>query len=785
MLFGISIAHSQITLKTTPTFNSIGYILTSQDTNFTSATQLTITYKEINGQNWKQAFPPSFDSLSKQWRGSLFMLDSNTKYNINILAIGSPKSLLITDSVTTLIPPVFTQTGNVMYVSPSGTGTAYSFLQPGNLQTLLSSGISCGTTVILRGGDYYIGDLNLNLQSNCTEGTPIIFTAAPGETPVFNGGDTTQYIWTKTPADTTIYTTTAHSDIAYTSLCLLNDSLRLYPYGLLVPAAFPYPSLTDLGYDLSGFYRKDSTFYFKTLDGLNPNNQHLTFSSKSRCITIDGNNKNNYMYLKGITFRYYAKPIITKNILSLVDGDYPASTIIFKNTKNVVIDNCRFEYCNWPVNFSDSCAGTLIQNCTFIDGVGKYSHGAFKQTRDVIVFDQGTYGRYMEYAALNLGSQAYSTIIRGNTVDGYIGGLVGKSLSTDVASNETDIYNNHITNCYNGINADGGSINTRIWNNTVEHCSVGLSFINASFGPNYIFRNVIHHIIERKNHNDIFFLDCDNITSTKIWGTGIKLNASPRTTNPPDMIFVNNTFHTADTIGFDMYLWNSTWKSIYSRNNIYYSEGMSSFFLDGIKDDDLYNFNSRSDCYYNKNNTIATIQPTNGIPECNRYPNIATFNEGLRNITKDTRCSVSNGLTANPEFKSITSNDYSLSLVSPLIDKGEIIPGFNDTFSGTSPDIGAIEHPASVSVHEEYENTPNQFSIYPNPTSGNVFIRYYGKNGKEQFDIYSMLGKKETSLTGLNGSNELKVPVDNLTSGVYYIRRCSTGETIPLVILNN
>ena len=785
MFCGISVAHSQITLKTTPTFNSIGYILTSADSNFSSTAKLTITYKESNGQSWKQAFPSSFDSQSKQWRGSLFLLDSNTKYTINILAVGSSKSQLLTDSVTTLTPPVITQLGNVKYISPSGTGTAYSFSQPGNLQTLFSSGISCGTTIILKGGDYYIGDLNLNLQNYCTEGTPIVFTAAPGETPVFNGGDTTRYIWTKTPADSTIYTTTAHSDIAYTSLCLLNDSLRLYPYGLLVPAAFPYPSLTDLGYDLSGFYRKDSTFYFKTLDGLNPNDQHLTFSSKSRCITIDGNSKNNYIYLKGITFKYYAKPIITKNIFSLVDGDYPASTMIFKNTNHVVIDNCHFEYCNWPVNFSDSCSGTLIQNCTFIDGVGKYSHGAFKQTRDVTVLDQGSYGRYMEYAALNFGTQAYNTIIRNNNVDGYIGGLVGKSLFPDAASLETDIYNNHVSNCYNGINADGGSINTRTWNNTVEHCSVGLSFINASFGPNYIFRNVIHHIIERKNQNDIFFLDCDNTTSTKIWGTGIKLNASPRTTNPPDMIFVNNTFHTADTIGFDMYLWNSTWKSVYSRNNIYYSEGMSSFFLDGIKDDTLYNFNSRSDCYYNKNNTIATIQPTNGIPECNRYPNIATFNEGLRNITKDVRCSVSNGFTANPDFKSISSNDYSLTSVSPLIDKGEIIPGFSENFSGTSPDIGAIEHASSVSVYEEYENTPNRFSIYPNPANGTVFIRYYGKNGKEQFDIYSMLGKKETSLTGLNGWNELKVPVDNLTSGVYYIRRVSTGETIPLVVMNN
>ncbi|MBI3260222.1 MAG: right-handed parallel beta-helix repeat-containing protein [Ignavibacteriae bacterium] len=653
------------------------------------------------------------------------------------------------------------------------------------MQTLLFSGISCGTTVILKGGDYYVGDLTLMLQNNCTEETPIVFIAAPNETPVLTGGDTTQYIWIKTPGDSTIYSTVVHSGIAYTSLCLLNDSVRLYPYGLLVPAAFPYPSLTDLGYGLSGFYRRDSSFYFKTLDSLNPNNQHLTFSSKSRCMIIDGNNKNNYLYLKGVTFRYYAKPIITKNTLSLVDGDYPATALTFKNTNHIIIDNCHFEYCNWTVNFSDSCSHTLVQNCTFKDGVGKYSHGAFKQTRDAIVIDQGSYGRYMEYAALNFGSQAHNTIIRNNTVEGYIGGLVGKSLAPDVYSQETDIYNNLVSNCYNGINTDGGSINTRIWNNTVDHCSVGLSFINASFGPNYIFRNIIHHILERKNHNDIFFLDCDNRTSVKIWGTGVKLNASPRTNNPSDMIFVHNTFHSADTIGFDMYLWNSTWKSIYSRNNIYYSKGMSSFFLDGINDDTAYNFNSRNDCYYNNKNTIAIIQPTNGIPECKRYPNIATFNEGLRNITKDTRCTVSNGLTIDPLFKSIPLNNYSLSPTSALIDKGEIIPGFNDDYSGSFPDIGATENPPIVSVKEENGNNADRFSVCPNPSNSIIFIRYFAKFNQEQFDIYSLLGEKKTSVIGGDGWNEIKAPIDNLTSGVYYIRRISTGEIMPILILNN
>jgi len=789
VIFWVSVTYAQLTFTPTATFNSIGYSVTSQNSEFTNGAIVSITYKKSGNQLWEQGFSPSFNDLTKQWRGSFFMLDSNTLYHIKLSVIDTtqqvPHVIEIIDSIKTLLPPLVFPMGAIKYVSPTGSGTAYSAIIPGNLKELLSSGISCGTTVILKGGNYYIGDITLILKNDCTEGTPIIFMAAIGETPVFNGGDTTHYKWTAVPGDSAMYSASVSSDIAYSSLCLLNKNLRLYPYGLLQPATFPYPSLSDLGYDLSGFYRKDSTFYFKSLDYLNPNNEHLTFSKLSRCFTIEGNNKNNYLYFHGITFKYFAKPIITKNIFSLVDGEYPAMTLIFKNTNHIVIDNCHFEFCNWPINISDSSNYSIIQHSTFQDGIGKYSHGAFKQTRDVTILEQGTYGRYMEYAAMNFSSQSRVNIVRNNYVDGYIGGLIGKHLTSDVASEETDIYNNKVSNSYNGINADGGSSNTRIWNNTIGYCSVGLSFINASFGPNYIFRNVIHHILERKNHNDIFFMDCDNIPSAKIWGTGVKLNASPRTNNPPDIIFVHNTFHTADTLGFDMYLWNSTWKSIFSRNNIYYSEGKSSFFLDGIQGDSLYNINSRSDCYYNKNNSLAIIQPTNGIPKCTTFFDIPTFDEGLQNITGDKRCSISQGISANPVFMSVESENYALTLASVLIDKGEIIHGFNDIYSGLLPDIGAKEMVSTIGVSEIDKSKDLQFLVYPNPANSSISIRYSGNKTEEQFDIYSIIGQKITSLVGEIGANELEIQTDSLHAGIYYIYRNRTGEIATFLVLTN
>ena len=53
------------------------------------------------------------------------------------------------------------------------------------------------------------------------------------------------------------------------------------------------------------------------------------------------------------------------------------------------------------------------------------------------------------------------------------------------------------------------------------------------------------------------------------------------------------------------------------------------------------------------------------------------------------------GLSVDPRFTGPDRGDYSLAKDSPLIDKGVLIPGINDDFSGNAPDIGAFEF-----VHE-------------------------------------------------------------------------------------
>jgi hypothetical protein len=760
-----------------PSINSIGYCFVFDPIHSDTLKPIVELYYGTTVDAPERAFQPSvFKAAGKiTFRGSLLVLESNTKYYVRgrVLWGDGSADMIMLDSVTTKPDPLILATSNIKYVSPSGTGTQYTSANPGNLKVLLASGLGCGTTVLLKGGTYNTGDMQLNLSQDCDAANPIVIMAAPNEYPVIDGGDYTKYTWTQSTSDTNLYYTTIKPELEYNSLCLM-DSTRLYPYGYLTPSSIDpsYPCLSNLNYDLSGFYRNANQVHIKTLDHKNPNNSNIVFSKYFYCLQVQGNNHQGFVQIKGIEFRNFGKGNCTKDIFGNPTC-YPSFTVDFENTGNVIIDSCRFEYCNIPLTFGHKSDNNIIQNCTFIDGVGTWSHAAFKQTRDAHFVERGTYGRYLEYSSIHLfpdDTFQRGNIIRNNFVKGSIGGLVGERVTANERIEETDIYNNVVTYCYNGINADGGSFNTRIWNNTVDHCSVGLSFISGSGGPNFITRNCIHHIIERKNHhNDIYFMDCNNVLSSKIWGTGVKLNASAVTKDPPDMFFINNTFHTEDTIGFCMYLWNHTWQKLYSRNNIFYSEGKSSFFFDGPKDDSVYSFNSAYDCYFNKaNGKAAIVQPVNGVPACNSYATGSALGAGLKTISRAKDVAVTNDLNIDPGFLN-AAFDYHLKNTSPMVDAGVKVDGFTTQYRGSAPDIGAYEADTGAVGIKRIERIEQSLTLYPNPADNLLTIETSNGSGIiGTYIVFDMLGR-----VCFHGSLEGKrttVNIAELLPGVYFVK---------------
>jgi hypothetical protein len=720
-----NILFAQPTLTLYSTINSIGYKV-SLPASFNEDRTLSahVRYREVQG-TWQEGFPPTLltiDSI-RQFRGSAFMLKPGTSYDLMIIiddSLPSYHEFTLTGSITTHSEPVITGSSNIHYVSPTGVSTLYTRNNPGNLKALLAGGLTCGETVIFLEGTYDIGEISLSLKTDCTESTPIIFMAEPGKEVIFDAGDTTKYQWVITQSDPNIYTTSIKPELSYNALCML-DSVRLYPYAFLTSPSIDtaYPSLLTLGYDQSGFYRNANRVYIKTLDHVDPNISRTIFSKYFWCWTIDGGSKDNYLYLKGITFRYYNKGKSDIDIFGNPTASYPSWTLKFTNANHIVIDSCKFLYTNFPLVFEGKCNYSVIQNSEFTDGTGYWSHGAFKQTRDVNYLEPGSYGRYLENSGVFF-SPGDSVSIEGNIIrHNYFRGIVsavGLGFGQNFRINEFDINDNIVDHCYDGIDPTAACINSRVWNNQIGYCPVGISLILPTFGPTYIFRNVIHHIAERKNHNhDVFFLDCNEKLTDKIWGTALKLNTGDKNAHPGYIYFMQNTLHSVDSLGFNMYLWNPTWAKLFSRNNIFYSEADANFMFDGIGDYKDYSFESQSDDYFNtRSGTIGIVRPNHGIASCETAATTSDLQTNLRNATTNNDVLVE-GLNLDPSFIDASRNDFHLSTQSPVIDKGAFIPGINSDFSGAGPDLGAYETSSSAIVTFPISGNGDGILLFPNP----------------------------------------------------------------------
>ena len=126
----VTAAYSQ-KVELTPLYNSIGIRIT----DFSSYDSCSILYKASVEDDWRRAYPPNKVTISdiEQLRGSLFLLQENTAYDIKVVLWEGHTSIdLPILKSTTLVSPTITPTQNVKWVSPNGQGD-YSKNKPGNI----------------------------------------------------------------------------------------------------------------------------------------------------------------------------------------------------------------------------------------------------------------------------------------------------------------------------------------------------------------------------------------------------------------------------------------------------------------------------------------------------------------------------------------------------------------------------------------------------------------------------------------------------------------------------
>ena len=400
----------------------------------------------------------------------------------------------------------------------------------------------------------------------------------------------------------------------------------------------PYQSLSDLQtlrWGVPGFYADGTTIYVRLTGNADPNAATMVVSRYNNAFYVE----QDHVYLLNLTFRHYGQ------------GSW-AKAIYFNNASDNLVQGCTFAVNDLGIGIKRASHRNVIQDNEFYDTLFDWPWDAFYAG---IALSGGGIGFYDP-------ATGRGNVIRRNTFHDYFDGLGVCPSGTAGVTNETDVYENLVYRCGDdGMETDGRCSNVRIWGNTFHDVLMGISLAPTYTGPTYAIRNLIYRT---------------GVGNNDYTGSPFKFNSGYAQSGP--MYLFHNTCDAALPGNNGLYVKApGTWSLIYARNNVWagtdyaihnYNEAQP---ID-LDYDDLYTSRTDEFVYW-------------GSGSDRHMRDLATF----QSLTGQEP----HGLDVAPGFADAAGGDYALAPTSSLIDAGVLIPGINDDYVGTAPDIGAFEYP--------------------------------------------------------------------------------------------
>jgi hypothetical protein len=220
---------------------------------------------------------------------------------------------------------------------------------------------------------------------------------------------------------------------------------------------------------------------------------------------------------------------------------------------------------------------------------------------------------------------------------------------------DSDIYGNILQNCWDdGIESEGSNENVRIWGNFIDQTMVKVAVASTAIGPVYIWRNIA--ALARTD---------DNVApDDEDRGPFLKAGNSGGFGGGRIYVFHNTLLQPVNPDGM----------------------GLPFGCGGGIADagGPLEQVVSRNNILQNHKDWWSSISDGSGDPT-NDY-DYDLYNGVVPNGTE------ANGWHGTPAFAAANgSGEYALDPASLGFDAGQVLPGFNDGFAGTAPDVGAFE----------------------------------------------------------------------------------------------
>ena len=233
---------------------------------------------------------------------------------------------------------------------------------------------------------------------------------------------------------------------------------------------------------------------------------------------------------------------------------------------------------------------------------------------------------------------------------------------------DSDIYGNIVRNVWDdALEIEGANMNVRIWGNYLHEFFVAIATASTFKGPLYVFRNVTG--TSRRSDD------------SRTGGTMIK--TGDRDFGGGRRFVIHNTALQPDGV---LNIFGAPTPNCVTRNNVFACAGR--LVRPGADKDIASDF----DYDFFNGMDLGAAREQHGVQEDFRIGPLFIASYALEFYPASTTMRVTGGkipLRFAQRERIIT--DPVLQVPNPLIDAGQVLPGFNDDFTGKAPDLGAFE----------------------------------------------------------------------------------------------
>jgi hypothetical protein len=391
-------------------------------------------------------------------------------------------------------------------------------------------------------------------------------------------------------------------------------------------------------------------------------NEEVVIDGKSGAENNFITTNSSYIRIRGMDLRYPAKPGDGRNIL--IDRD--CHGIIIED--NIITEPGD----QW------ACSGVLIRYGDPWESPIPCTDGLI-QRNTITCNDE----RSQRFGVFFWGEGHSGFVIRNNTI-------IGKGFKDGIGGNsykDIFIHDNYIQDPWDdALEIEGDNVNVAIWGNFYKNSwpesfgYMGLGMAPVTIGPYYVFRNVF-----------IDFRDA-----------GLKMGNS---SEGVCYIYHNTLYTSAHTNGIGHFGNNRKVNNLVSRNNIVQ---VGRYVIENGDTDPNW-----SHCDYDYDNLYARSSTRFAKWQTGVNDAYTTFEEFRAATGYELH-----GISADSQFVNPDADDVTLQSTSPCIDKGVVLPGFNDAnspwpYQGSAPDIGAFEYDSGPSTDTAPPFTVSGLSISP------------------------------------------------------------------------